>query len=53
MAQKAADVLMTAQLPDRVELLAVTNLEAQGQALRTEDGREAEPRALPYKVTSD
>ena len=50
---KAADVLMTAALPDRIELLAVTNLEAAGKALRTEDGRVAEPRALPYEVISD
>jgi folate-binding protein YgfZ len=49
---KAADVLMAAELPDRVELLAVTNLEAQGLALRTEDGREARPLALPYQVNS-
>ena len=49
---KAADVLMTAQLPDRIELLAVTNLEAAGRPLRTPDGRVAEPRALPYAVAS-
>ncbi|HEX9208581.1 MAG TPA: hypothetical protein VF851_10110 [Steroidobacteraceae bacterium] len=47
---KVADVLMTAELPDRIELLAVTNLDAQGQALRTDDGREAQPRALPYSL---
>lgn len=47
---KAAEVLMSAELPDRIELLAVTNLDAHGQALRTEDGREAEPRALPYPL---
>jgi hypothetical protein len=51
--EKAADVLMTAELPDRIELLAVTNLEAAGKALRTEDGREAAPRGLPYKVASE
>ena len=50
---KAADVLMTAELPDRIEVLAVTNLDAQGKALRTDDGREAEPRGLPYQVTSE
>jgi hypothetical protein len=50
---KAADVLMTAELPDRIELLAVTNLDAAGKSLRTEDGREAAPRALPYEVTSE
>jgi folate-binding protein YgfZ len=49
---KAADVLMTAALPDRIELLAVTNLGAAGRPLRTPDGRVAEPRALPYAVTS-
>lgn len=47
---KAADVLMTATLPDRIDLLAVTNLDAAGQPLVTEDGRVAEPRELPYKV---
>ena len=45
---KAADVLMTATLPDRVEMLAVTNLDAAGKSLLTDDGRVAEPRALPY-----
>ncbi|HET7203098.1 MAG TPA: hypothetical protein VFI92_06985 [Steroidobacteraceae bacterium] len=49
---KAADVLMTASLPDRIELLAVTNLDAAGKALVTEDGCVAEPRALPYEVRS-
>jgi folate-binding protein YgfZ len=48
--QKAADVLLTAALPDRIELLAVTNLDALGKALTTEDGRVAEPAALPYDV---
>jgi folate-binding protein YgfZ len=48
--QKAADVLMTAELPDRIELLAVTNLDAQGRALMTEDGRVAEPRELGYRI---
>jgi folate-binding protein YgfZ len=47
---KMADVAMTASLPDRIEVLAVTNLDAAGKALRTEDGRTAEPRALPYEV---
>jgi hypothetical protein len=47
---KVADVLVAASLPDRVELLAVTNLEAQGKTLVTEDGRSAEPRGLPYRV---
>ena len=49
---KAADVLMTAQLPDRIELLAVTNLEAAGRPLVTADGRAAAPRTLPYTVVS-
>jgi folate-binding protein YgfZ len=49
---KAADVLMTAGLPeDRIEILAVTNLDAQGRTLVTEDGRPAEPRPLPYALT--
>ena len=47
---KAADVLVTATLPDRVEVLAVTSLDAAGKALATEDGRRAEPRALPYDL---
>ena len=51
--EKAADVLMTAELPDRIEVLAVTNLDAAGQTLCTTDGHAAEPRPLPYKVTGD
>jgi folate-binding protein YgfZ len=47
---KAADVLVTATLPDRIELLAVTNLDAAGRPLRTPDGRVAEGRALPYQM---
>jgi tRNA-modifying protein YgfZ len=47
---RAADVLVTATLPDRVEVLAVTNLDAAGKALATADGRVAEPRALPYEI---
>lgn len=47
---KAADVLMTATTPEGVELLAVTNLDAQGRPLTLEDGRVAEPLALPYAV---
>jgi folate-binding protein YgfZ len=50
---KAADVLLTATLPDRIELLAVTNLDAAGRPLRAPDGRVAEARALPYEVNSD
>ena len=47
---KAADVLMTAETDDGIELLAVTNLDAAGKMLRLEDGRSAEPRALPYSL---
>lgn len=47
---KVADVLLAAALEDRVELLAVTNLDAAGKALATADGRTAEPRALPYST---
>ena len=50
---KGATVLMSATLPDRIELLAVTNLDAAGKVLRTGDGRVAGPRPLPYRVTSD
>jgi folate-binding protein YgfZ len=38
---KAAEVLMATETGSGVELLAVTNLDAQGKVLRTEDGREA------------
>jgi folate-binding Fe-S cluster repair protein YgfZ len=47
---KAADVLITATLADRVEMLAVANLELAGRALTTVDGRVAEPRPLPYEL---
>ena len=47
---KAADVLMTAETEDGIELLAVTNLDAAGKMLRLEDGRSAEPRSLPYSL---
>jgi tRNA-modifying protein YgfZ len=50
---RAADVLMAAQLPDRVELLAVTSLDAAGRLLATEDGRQAEPCPLPYGLGGD
>lgn len=50
---KAADVLMAAALPDRIELLAVAGLEAQGKPLVTADGRMAEGRGLPYSVTGE
>ena len=48
---KVAEVLMTAARPERVELLAVTSLEAAGKTLVTADGRVAEPRAMAYGVT--
>ena len=47
---KVADVLMTAETEDGIELLAVTNLDAAGKALQLEDGRNAEPRPLPYSL---
>jgi folate-binding protein YgfZ len=47
---KAAEVLVAVELPDRVELLAVTNVDARGRTLVTGDGREAQPRPLPYEV---
>jgi folate-binding protein YgfZ len=47
---KAADVLMTAETDDGIELLAVTSLDAAGKALQLEDGRSAEPRSLPYSL---
>ena len=47
---KAADVLMTAETDDGIELLAVTNLDAAGKVLQLEDGRSAEPRPLPYSL---
>ena len=49
---KAADVLVAATLADRVEMLAVSNLELAGRSLTTADGRVAEPRPLPYEATS-
>jgi folate-binding protein YgfZ len=45
---KVADVLLTAETDDGIELLAVTSLDAAGKALQLEDGRSAEPRSLPY-----
>jgi len=47
---KVADLLMTAPTADGTELLAVTNLDATGKALVTQDGRRAEPLPLPYEV---
>jgi len=47
---KVGEVLMSAQVADGVEVLAVTALEARGRDLVLEDGRKAEPRPLPYAV---
>jgi len=47
---KVADVLMTAETGDGIELLAVTNLDAAGKVLQLEDGRSAAPRSLPYSL---
>ena len=49
---KVAEVVMSAGRSDGVELLAVTNLDALGAAIRTEDGRYAEPVELPYRIVS-
>jgi folate-binding Fe-S cluster repair protein YgfZ len=48
---KAADMLLAAATDAGVELLAVTNLDLQGQPLMTEDGRVATAMPLPYPVT--
>ena len=48
---KVADVLMTVEMDDGIELLAVTNLDAAGRSLVTKDGRLAEPRPLPYSLS--
>jgi tRNA-modifying protein YgfZ len=45
---KVADVLLAAEVDDGIEMLAVTNLDAAGKVLRLDDGRDAEPRPLPY-----
>jgi hypothetical protein len=47
---KAADVLMSAETGNGIELLAVTNLDAAGKVLQLADGRSAEPRALQYSL---
>ena len=47
---KVAEVVVSARRADRVELLAVTSLEARGRTLRTEDGREAVAAELPYEI---
>ena len=49
---KVAEVVMSAGLDDGVHLLAVTSLEALGSALRTADGRAAQPVELPYPVAT-
>jgi hypothetical protein len=48
---KVAEVLFAAEQPaGGAELLAVTNLDARGHALRLADGRTAEPADLPYGI---
>ena len=49
---KVAEVVVSARAGDSIELLAVTNLEAWGRTLRSEDGREAVPQALPYPIAA-
>lgn len=47
---KVGEVVVAAAAHDAVDLLAVTNLEARGRTLCTEDGREAVPQDLPYEI---
>jgi hypothetical protein len=47
---KMADVLMVAETGAGIELLAVTNLDAAGKTLQLQDGRNVEPRELPYSL---
>jgi folate-binding protein YgfZ len=47
---KVAEVVMSAPRGDALELLAVTALDARDRTLVTEDGREAVPVAMPYRV---
>jgi len=47
---KVAEVLMSAADAGGAQLLAVTNLEAKGQALTLADGRRAEPLTIPYEI---
>jgi folate-binding protein YgfZ len=47
---KVGEVLQSASTGDRNELLAVVSLDARDDVLELEDGRTAEPRALPYSV---
>jgi tRNA-modifying protein YgfZ len=51
-ATKVAEVVMSASRDDRVELLAVTSLDALGKPLLTEDGRPAKAMELPYRVVA-
>jgi folate-binding protein YgfZ len=47
---KAADMLLAVDTGAGVDVLAVTNLDAQGRTLQAEDGRPAEPRAISYPL---
>ena len=47
---KVAEVVMSAPRGDAVELLSVTALDARDRTLVTEDGREAVPVAMPYRI---
>ena len=47
---KVAEVVMSAPRADGVELLAVASLDARGSTLRSEDGRGAQPLAMPYEI---
>jgi len=47
---KVGEVLQAASTGGRNELLAVVSLDARDEVLELEDGRTAEPRALPYTV---
>jgi tRNA-modifying protein YgfZ len=47
---KVAEVLLSAECDEGVQLLAVANLDARGLPLRTEDGRPAEPMELRYAI---
>jgi hypothetical protein len=47
---RVAEVVMSARHEGGIEILAVTNLDARGQALALEDGRVAEPVPMAYEV---
>jgi folate-binding protein YgfZ len=47
---KVAEVLTCAAWDGKVELLAVTSLDARDRVLRLEDGRSATPLDMGYKV---